>query len=155
MRIRIEQGALHQTKWFEYAIRFAIGGAITAITGIIAKDFGPVVGGLFLAFPAIFPASATLIEKHEGKRQRSGHSTSSRGRRAAGVDAAGSAIGSVGLAVFAVVAWQLIPSHSASLALAAATLAWAAVAVSLWTFRKMLSPRLLRTQRAGKTTRDD
>ena len=25
----------------------------------------PVIGGLFLAFPAIFPASASLIEAHE------------------------------------------------------------------------------------------
>ena len=29
----------------------------------------PVVGGLFLAFPAIFPASATLIEKHGRERK--------------------------------------------------------------------------------------
>jgi hypothetical protein len=29
----------------------------------------PVVGGLFLAFPAIFPASATLIEKHVRERK--------------------------------------------------------------------------------------
>jgi hypothetical protein len=74
MRVRIEPGALHQTKWFEYAIRFVIGGAITVITGILAKSYGPVVGGLFLAFPAILPASATLISKHEKtKNGGSGH----------------------------------------------------------------------------------
>jgi len=37
---------------------------MTVIAGLIAFRFGPVVGGLFLAFPAIFPASATLIERH-------------------------------------------------------------------------------------------
>ncbi len=29
--------------------------------------FGPRVGGLFLAFPAILPATLTLLEKKEGK----------------------------------------------------------------------------------------
>jgi hypothetical protein len=37
----------------------------TAFAGIIATEFGPVVGGRFLAFPAILPAGATSIEKHE------------------------------------------------------------------------------------------
>ena len=33
--------------------------------GLVANVWGPAWGGLFLAFPAIFCASATLIEKHE------------------------------------------------------------------------------------------
>jgi hypothetical protein len=37
---------------------------MTVVAGLIAARFGPVIGGLFLAFPAIFPESATLIEKH-------------------------------------------------------------------------------------------
>ena len=35
----------------------------SAIAGMIAKRYGAEIGGLFLAFPAIFPASASLIEK--------------------------------------------------------------------------------------------
>ena len=35
-----------------------------------AKRYGPGVAGLFLAFPAIFPAGATLIEKHEKEKKR-------------------------------------------------------------------------------------
>jgi len=62
MKIHIDTSALNGTRWHEYALRFLAGGVITAVTGIIAKKFGPGVGGLFLAFPAIFPASATLIE---------------------------------------------------------------------------------------------
>jgi hypothetical protein len=52
-----------------------------------------VFGGLFLAFPAIFPASATLIEQHERRRKQGtgGHGTL-RGRRAAALDAAGASI---------------------------------------------------------------
>jgi hypothetical protein len=65
MQIKVYPSALGQTKWYEYAIRFLFGGMITAVAGMIAKQFGPGIGGLFLAFPAIFPASATLIEKHE------------------------------------------------------------------------------------------
>jgi uncharacterized protein DUF3147 len=155
MRVRIEPGALHQTKWFEYAIRFVIGGGITVITGILAKSYGPVVGGLFLAFPAILPASATLVSKHEKqKNAASGHNARMRGRRAAGVDAAGSAIGSIGLIAFATFAWQLLPSHSAVLVLAVATLAWVAVAVSLWTLRKLFSSRILKTHRAPQMHRN-
>ena len=42
---------------------------MTVVAGLIAARFGPVIGGLFLAFPAIFPASATLIEKHVRERK--------------------------------------------------------------------------------------
>jgi hypothetical protein len=31
--------------------------------GLVADIFGPATGGLFLAFPAIFCASVTLIER--------------------------------------------------------------------------------------------
>jgi hypothetical protein len=65
MRISVNLSALRKTKWYEYAIRFVFGGAITAFAGVVAKEYGPVLGGLFLAFPAIFPASATLLERHE------------------------------------------------------------------------------------------
>src|SRR5262249_36061751 len=57
--------SLRQTKWYECASRFALVGAINVIAALLANKFGPVVGGRFLAFPAIFPASATLVEKHE------------------------------------------------------------------------------------------
>jgi hypothetical protein len=69
MQIKVDPSVIGQTRWHEYAIRFLFGGLITAIAGIIAKKFGPAIGGLFLAFPAIFPASATLIEKHEKQKK--------------------------------------------------------------------------------------
>src|ERR1700758_1707412 len=107
MRISLDPSALRRTRWNEYAIRFLFGGAVTAITGLIAKEFGPRVAGLFLAFPAIFPASATLIEKHEKqKKQHAGFDGTSRGRTIASVDAAGAAMGSLGLIAFALVVWQ-------------------------------------------------
>ena len=108
MIVRLNPSALRDIRWYQYVIRFALGGAMTVIAGLIASRFGPVVGGLFLAFPAIFPASATLIEKHERERkEKAGLAGGRRGKEAAALDAAGAVLGSVGLAAFAVVIWLL------------------------------------------------
>ena len=68
--IRISPSSLREGRWYEYLIRFALGGAVTVLTGLISSRYGASVGGLFLALPAIFCASATLIEKHEIRRKR-------------------------------------------------------------------------------------
>jgi len=70
MIVHLNLPALRETHWYEYLIRFVLGGAMTVITGLIAARFGPIIGGLFLAFPAIFPASVTLIDKHLAATQR-------------------------------------------------------------------------------------
>jgi hypothetical protein len=115
MRVSFDFSALARTRWYEYGVRCVFGGAITLITGLLAKRYGPVFGGLFLAFPAILPASATLVEKHEReKKQAAGTSRTIRGRQAAALDARGAAMGSAGLMVFAFVVWKLLPTwHSA------------------------------------------
>ena len=69
MRVGTRISALRQTKWHEYLFRFFIGGAATALAGLVAMRFGAGIGGLFLAFPVIFPASATLIYSHEKKKK--------------------------------------------------------------------------------------
>jgi 4-hydroxybenzoate polyprenyltransferase len=140
MRVRFDTAALRQTKWHQYAIRFLFGGLITAAAGIIAKQYGPVIGGLFLAFPAIFPAGATLIEKHEKvKKQKAGLSGTVRGRQAASVDAAGAAMGSVGLLVFALLVWEFVSRHRSWIVLLVATAAWLVVSVLIWQIRKRAS----------------
>ena len=97
MQVQFKLAALRQTKWYEYAVRFLFGGAITAVTGLIAKHYGPVFGGLFLAFPAIFPASATLIEAHEKRKKLQARiPRTMRGRFAAALDARGTALGTIG-----------------------------------------------------------
>src|ERR1700732_670717 len=99
MKVLADFPALKKTKWHEYAVRFLLGGSVTVAAGLLAKYYGPVFGGLFLAFPAIFPASATLVDKHERqKKQRTGIKHTIRGRQVAGVDAAGGGPGSLGLA---------------------------------------------------------
>ena len=136
MQIKVDPSVLGQTKWYDYTIRFFFGGLITAAAGIIAKEFGPGIGGLFLAFPAIFPASATLIEKHEQEKKNSkGLEGAARGRSAAGIDAAGSSMGSIGLFVFALVVWQFMPRDDAWIVLGSATLLWLTVSVAVWQIR--------------------
>lgn len=137
MRIQINISALRETRWYQLLVRFCLGGLITAATGLIARKYGPGVGGLFLAFPAIFPAGATLIEKHElARKQKVGLHGAVRGRKAAAVDAAGAAIGSLGLLVFAVVISRLITDYTPWIVMLGATLAWMATSVLLWHFRK-------------------
>jgi len=137
VKIEINFAALARSKWYEYLVRFAFGGLVTAFAGIIAKRYGPGVGGLFLAFPAIFPATATLLEKHEKqKKERVGKAGTLRAREIAGADAAGAAIGSLGLMVFAVIVWRCVPRASMAVVLSAATLAWLLVSVTAWIARK-------------------
>jgi hypothetical protein len=133
MMIRIDLTGLTRTKWYEYAIRFLFGGLITVATGIIAQHWGPGIGGLFLAFPAIFPASVTLVEKHEKqKKKRAGLQGTVRGREAAALDAAGAALGCIGLAGFALAVWQLLVPYETWLVLGGAALLWLGISGLLW-----------------------
>ena len=61
--IRFNLSALKDARAREYVFRFLIGGLCTAIAGLVAQRYGPGIGGLFLAFSAIFPASVSLIEE--------------------------------------------------------------------------------------------
>jgi hypothetical protein len=136
MIVQLNLSALSETRWYEYLIRLVLGGAMTVTAGLIAARFGPVIGGLFLAFPAIFPASATLVEKHVRERkEKAGLSGSRRGKEAAALDAAGATLGSFGLAAFALIIWLMI-EQSPSLALVLATAAWIVVAVLAWILRR-------------------
>jgi len=139
MIVKLNIESIRETKWSEYATRFVFGGIVTVLAGLIADRFGPVVGGLFLAFPAIFPASASLIEKHERKKkEKAGANRTQRGRHAAGVDAAGAAMGCVGLMAFAAVAWGALPRVALWETLALATTVWTVLAVAVWFVRQRL-----------------
>jgi hypothetical protein len=138
MIVQFDPSSLRQTRWYEYLVRFVLGGAMTVITGLVAARFGPVVGGLFLAFPAIFPAGATLIEKHVREtKEKAGLPGARRGKEAAALDAVGAALGSFGLAAFGLVIWLLM-ERSPPLALILATAAWLAIAVLAWQVRRWL-----------------
>ncbi len=136
MIVKASLDSLKEIKPHEIGMRFLFGGTCTVAAYLIAKHFGPAVGGLFLAFPAIFPASASLIEKHEKQDKAAvGSDGTERGRLAAGLDAAGTAMGCVGLCGFALAMWFGLPRQRAPIVLVEASLAWLVLAVSTWLLR--------------------
>jgi hypothetical protein len=110
---------LRRTTIREYGARFVFGGAVGVAAYAVGVTCGPTIGGLFLAFPALLPASLTLVKEHDG-------------RGAAADDARGALLGALGLASFgAVIAfsarWET-PWLSLGLALAT----WVLVSAGLW-----------------------
>lgn len=119
MTPELVRGGLRKAEWWEYAVRFVFGGAITAGAGLVAARWGPEIGGLFLAFPAILPASLTLVKRHDG-------------RAMAADDARGACLGSIGLAAFALVVWRTIGAWNVVLVLLLASVAWTITSVGVW-----------------------
>ena len=120
MKPTTDASKLKKTKVTEHLLRFLLGGVITAATGIVAHAFGPMIGGLFLAFPAILPASLTLVKDHDG-------------RRCAVEDARGAVLGALGLLAFVAVVLLLGETAvSPAVTLVAAALAWGGASVALW-----------------------
>jgi hypothetical protein len=147
MPVTLSTSSLKQTHWYEYAVRFALGGLATVAAGLLGSYFGVSVGGLFLALPAIFCASATLIESHERRaKEKAGLSGDRRGQQAAALDAAGAGLGRIGLAAFASVFYVVVSTTTIG-AFVAAIMAWAAVSVSAWLLRRKLrfTSRTVRT----------
>lgn len=103
----------------DYAVRFVFGAAIALVAGIIGMAFGPKVGGVLLGFPAILPASLTLIEKKEGKDE-------------AAVDSVGAILGAVAMIVFAIFVSLTAVSWGAVASILVALAVWLAVAVGLY-----------------------
>ena len=137
MRISLSPVAVRALRPTELAWRFVLGGAITAAAGAIATYFGPAIGGLFLAFPSILPASLTLVAKHEKERKaKRGLRGVERGRQAASLDAFGALMGTAGLCGFAVTTHILATRVNGALTLMASTSVWVAIATGLWRRRK-------------------
>lgn len=131
MIVRVRLQALKQSSWQELIIRFLLGGAAAILAGIVANYLGPAFGGLFLAFPAVFCASATLIEQHErSRKEQRGLRGSQRGRGAAALDASGAAVASIGMAAFGACVWLFAAWPALAMCVAAA--AWAAISYLLW-----------------------
>lgn len=138
MLVKLSSSSLKRTRWYEYGVRFLLGGLATVFAGLVGARFGVTIGGLFLALPAIFCASATLIESHERRRkEKAGLSGRRRGQQAAALDAAGAGLGSIGLVAFAATFHALV-SMGVIGAFAVAILLWAAVSVSAWWLRRTL-----------------
>jgi hypothetical protein len=139
MRTTLTFKSLKDTTPKEYISRFVFGGLVTVFAGMIADRYGPVIGGLFLAFPGIFPASISLVEKHKRLREEKEGKI---GIRSAGgeasVEAAGASIGALGLVAFAISLWLRLPSHGLASTLLIASVAWALLSLTVWWVRERL-----------------
>jgi hypothetical protein len=139
MTVKFQFAALRQTKWYELVLRVLFGGIATVLTGLIAKFYGPVVGGLFLAFPAIFPSTVSLVEKHvKEKRRKAGLDGSQRAAYAVAIEARGATLGSVGLLIFAALTMWLFPHVPSTATLFAAALGWLGLSILCWQFRRRI-----------------
>lgn len=116
-QLRPQEIAKHKPS--DYVVRFAFGAAISLAAGLIGMKFGPVVGGVFLGFPAILPASLTLIEKKDGKQQAS-------------IDAIGAALGAVAMVAFAIAVIVLASRWGVVATLVAGLIVWLLVAFGLY-----------------------
>jgi hypothetical protein len=139
--VRISFSSLREGRPYEYLVRFALGGAATVVTGLVSSRYGASVGGLFLALPAIFCASATLIEKHEIRRKKEAGLNGRRGQEAAALDAAGAALGALGMLAFALMFFMVVEA-SISAAFVTASIAWLLVSIAAWWARRKTRPRL-------------
>ena len=126
--IKLDVGKLAKPPWGALAERFLFGAGVALLAGLVGMRFGPRVGGLFLAFPAILPAALSMIEKKEGKDK-------------ADIDALGAVLGSAGMVAFAATA-ALLLTHGPLPALGAAWLAWLAVAGLLFLLARGVLRRL-------------
>ena len=109
------------------------------LAGLVGGHWGPVIGGLFLAFPGIFPPGASLVEQHAEQHKRDeGLHGEQRGRQEASLEAAGASCGALGLAAFAAVVWSLVERHGLPRALLVASAAWAAASYVGWWVRERL-----------------
>lgn len=117
-------GKLRSVSAKDYLVRFGFGFCISVIAGIIGALAGARVGGLFLAFPAILPATLTLVERKEGIAQ-------------ALSDVRGATLGAVGMIGFAVVI-VLVVRSSPVLALPAALVAWVVVSGMAYLLMRVL-----------------
>ena len=112
----------------KYIARFAFGAGIALAAGLIGMKFGPMIGGIFLGFPAVLPASLTLIEKKEGDDE-------------AAIDSVGAALGAVAMVAYAVIVVKVAPLWGVVPTLAVALAVWVAVAVGLYFAVSRLVPR--------------
>jgi len=103
----------------EYLMRFAFGAGISLAAGLIGMKFGPIVGGVFLGFPAILPASLTLIEKKAGRQQ-------------AAIDSEGAILGAIPMVAFAFAVALSVTAWGVVTALVVALVGWLVVATGLY-----------------------
>lgn len=115
-RLAFEPRNLKDVTASEAAVRAGFGAGASLLAGVVGTVAGPVVGGVFLAFPAILLASLTLVAEEEGQA-------------AARDEARGALAGSIGLLAFAATGAAVFGSRPAPASFFFACLSWVAVSL--------------------------
>jgi hypothetical protein len=138
MIIHIDLDGLRRTRWYEYIVRFGFRWVDHRGGGLDHPSLGACHRWPFPCFSGDLSSRATLVEKHETqKKKRAGLQGVIRGREAAALDAAGAALGCIGLAGFALVVWQLLVPYGPWMVLAGASLLWLGVSGICWRILKV------------------
>jgi hypothetical protein len=128
-----DPSALSKIRLGDLAVRFGLGAAISLAAGLISLAFGARAGGMFLAFPAILPASLTLIRKKDDPE-------------AAIHDLDGAILGAGALGGFALVTGVGLRRFSAALVLPAALVTWLGASLVAYVVVELLRRRIDRTR---------
>jgi Protein of unknown function (DUF3147) len=116
---RFQPGRIKETRFRDFAIRFAFGGTISVVAALIGAVFKEPIGGIFTAFPAIILASLTLIDKEEDREHAS-------------YDAVGATLGAVGFIACAYSIFYTLELVPAAASLGIGLLIWLIVSVGLY-----------------------
>lgn len=127
VRPSIDLRRIRDIDWKQMATRFALGAVVSVVAGVISNSVGARFGGVFLAFPAILPASLTFVEDEQGSRS-------------ADRSAIGAVLGGLSLVVFAAVGEAMFTRHPPLLVLVAALGAWLAACLALYAALAALRP---------------
>jgi uncharacterized membrane protein (GlpM family) len=118
-RLGMDPGKLREAGMGEIALRFGFGAATSVLAGLVSREISPLVGGAFLAFPAVLLASLTLVSDEEGQR-------------AARDDARGAVAGSIGMIAFAAVGSVSFNTLPTAAAFVVAIASWIVVALAAY-----------------------
>ena len=118
-QIDLSPGKLRDVRWRDIGIRFAFGVAISMIAATLGLLLHVRLGGMFLAFPAILPATITLISDKEDREQ-------------ATRNVQGAIAGGVGLVAFAVIGAATVAHWEPFFALLVALGGWVIAAVAAY-----------------------
>lgn len=124
---RVDISKLREAKPKEMGARFGLGALVSVVAGIISHLAGARLGGVFLAFPAILPASLTFVQDKEGTR------TADR-------DALGAVLGGFALVVFAVVGESMFTRQNSAVVLAVALVGWLLASCVLYALLGLVRP---------------
>jgi hypothetical protein len=116
---QVQPGEISKHSLKDYAVRFAFGAAISLAAGLVGLKFGARAGGVFLGFPAILPASLTLIQKRAGKTE-------------AAIDSEGAVLGAVALVAFATFIFVVVGHLGVAATLVLALALWLVIATALY-----------------------